>query len=67
MNSSIDLKKWHSIYQDMPRDIKAAIDAAFDAAAWSLKNDGFECLGDDRAEELIAAITCYVRVEQPCK
>lgn len=60
MKSSVDVRKYHAIYQDIDRDAKAAIDAAFDVVVWSLKNDGYNTPCDDRAKELIAAITCYL-------
>lgn len=66
MNSIIDVEAWHRTYRDLTSDTKAAIDAAFDAAAFSLRRDGITCLSNDPAEVLIAAITAYVYAGFAC-
>ena len=61
MQSSIDVQKMHVRYEGLPQPIQFAIDQAYDAAVHELQIEvpGFKPVGDDIAEELIAAITHY--------
>jgi hypothetical protein len=50
----------HAQYEDMPKEQKATIDAAFDAAIEKLQEGCFLTAMDDRAEWLIAALIHYI-------
>lgn len=52
---------YHSmVYELADPKVKAAIDAAYNAARAELLKAGLPCANDDRAESLVAQITRYV-------
>lgn len=59
---TIDTQKEHEKYEGMSVERRIAVDNAFKEAIKALKAHGVkECAMDDRAEELVAAISYYVR------
>ena len=58
---TIDTQKEHDRYQARDANTRVAIDAAYTAARKALQESSIEVANDDRAEELIAAISYYVR------
>lgn len=60
-----NLPPFRDIYDNEDGTYRKAIDAAFNAAHKSLKDSGFKCAGDDRAENLVTAIVKYVEVSGP--
>jgi len=52
---------WHKVYEEqLKMKERTAVDRAFTAANKELRAGGFTTCGDDRAEELVAAIVKYV-------
>lgn len=60
----IDTKERHDEYEHAPAFNRMAIDAAYRACVSVLRESGFTCAGDDRAEELIAAIYHYTQTSE---
>lgn len=58
--SIINTREEHARYEALDENTREAIDEAFLAAAKALRARGVKTVGDDRAEELVAAITHYV-------
>lgn len=59
---TVDTKKEHDKYEASCVEHRCAVDAAFTATIKTLKTNGIlDCSMDDCAEELIAAISYYVR------
>lgn len=58
----LDTSKAHQRYEYTSRARQRAVDKAFAAAVLAIKDeiDGFEMPGDDRAEELVAAIYYFI-------
>ena len=56
---SID-KDRRELYPAMSEMDQVVVDNAFDAAARVLRDAGFTCANDDRAENLVGAIARYV-------
>ena len=57
---------WHRVYEALPSRCVWAIDEAFQAMRAALKEDEtLTTAGDDRAESLVAAITCYLCESNP--
>jgi hypothetical protein len=65
MNSAIDFRAMHALYEDAPQNIKQAIDDAYSAAIVPLKAAGLKINGLDPSEELIAALTHFVIESNP--
>lgn len=57
---NIDVKAMHEVYENYSQREKDIVDEAYREATWSLHYDGVTTCRDDRAEELIAAITHYI-------
>lgn len=61
MDKTLDLHTWHQAYEAASAKTQQAVTDAFDACQEALRDGGLMHLaGDDRAEELIAAIYAYV-------
>lgn len=67
-------RHWHSVYQALPRPYQSAIDIAFRSMADSLmaettglgpQGEPITIAGDDRAEELVAAMARFVVMSNP--
>lgn len=59
--TTIDTQKEHDRYEKRDANTRIAIDRAYSAAVKELAKFGLEVANDDRAEELIAAISYYVK------
>ena len=53
-------KDRRELYPDMSHADQVAVDNAYEAVAHSLRESGFTCANDDRAENLVGAIARYV-------
>ena len=61
----INAQGYHDLYERLPHEVALHIDDAYRAAVGNLKANGEKVLGDDEAERLVAAITCYVTSANP--
>lgn len=58
---SNDSKKWHNFYvNNLSSDEQEVVGEAYNALVTTFKSYSMQTSGDDRAEELIAAITKYL-------
>jgi len=53
-------KDRRELYEDLGAGDRKAVDRAFDKLFASLREDGIETQGDDRAENLVGAIARYI-------
>lgn len=53
-------RHWHNVYDTLPEAERDAIEWAFNDAVSTLRVNGFLCRIDDRAAQLVAAITRFV-------
>lgn len=60
METTRNDRHWHRVYEELPEKIRAAVDAAFEAARDRLRIEGQPTANDDRAEHAVAALTRYV-------
>ena len=56
-----DAKYWHGFYEaHLTAEYKKCVDDCFTAVTNTIKENGLDYSGDDRAEKLISAITEYL-------
>lgn len=55
-----NIMKWHEHYKSLSIDERRTIDDAFAAVINVFQDHSIKCSYDDRAEELISAITKYL-------
>jgi len=60
MKNTLDIRAAHNLYKNLPEKERDAVDDAYSAARLALVGCGFKVANDDRAEELVAAITQYL-------
>ena len=61
MTLTAEYRKWHGYYESVASNAtRSVIDNAYTAARKALRDAGYEAANDDRAEDLIAAITQYL-------
>lgn len=60
MLNTIDVRESHKNYEQSSEGHKKAIGHAYTACIKVLIDEGYDVAGDDRAEELIAAIHHYI-------
>lgn len=53
--------EYQRLYEQMPEPEREAVHEAFRAATSTLRESGFHCPMDDRAEVLVDAIAAYLR------
>ena len=58
-------RKWHAVFDGLPKKAKADIEEAYYAARDVLRKRGWSTNGDVRAEVLVAAITRYAVTCRP--
>lgn len=59
MSLTIQARKMHEVYENLPANQQEAIDNAVCSVMFELARADFKCAHDDRAEELASAITAY--------
>ncbi len=64
MSLTSEEKYWHIVYEELPKDTRDVVDAAYDAAVKVVTTSGFVAGQDDRAEALVAALTKYLLASQ---
>ena len=60
MKNTLDIRAAHKQYEELLSHDQLAVDVAFKEIQNTFKTFGLACATDDRAEELIAAITQYL-------
>lgn len=60
MENTINVRRNHEAYENASKGMQDAVNRAYKAARAELMDRGLNCYGDDRAEELVAAIMHYV-------